>query len=99
MLSSGVPGVTEYVTLEKEPEFNQLLDSSREFRRELGNREVFSKIYSIKWVDDPFLQWSRRWEYVYVLQRLERWWCGKQQVLEVADAGSGFTFFPFSLIS
>ena len=97
MLNSGIPGAAEYLELEKEPEFSRLLDSSRQFRSEFENRAVFSRIYSIKWVQDPFLQWSRRWEYVYVLQRLERWWCSKQQMLEVADAGSGFTFFPFYL--
>ena len=45
----------------------------------------------------PFLQWSRRWEYVYVLQRLENWWEHNPHALDIADAGSGFTFFPFYL--
>lgn len=97
MLSSGIPGTDEYLQLDENPDYRRLFDASREFRKEFESREVFSKLYSIKWVDDPFLQWSRRWEYVYVLQRLEHWWQQHPDALDVADAGSGFTFFPFHL--
>lgn len=98
MLSSGIPGTDDYLQLDLDPDFKRLLDASRGFRSEFEAREVFSKLYSIKWVDDPFLQWSRRWEYVYVLQRLENWWQQHPGALDVADAGSGFTFFPFYLL-
>lgn len=97
MLSSGIPGTDEYLQLDENPDYRRLLDASREFRNEFESREVFSKLYSIKWVADPFMQWSRRWEYVYVLQRLEHWWQQHPDALDVADAGSGFTFFPFYL--
>ena len=97
MLSSGIPRVSEYQELDNEPEFTRLLDYSRRFRAEVEARDIFSRLYSIKWVNDPFLQWSRRWEYVYVLQRLDDWWKHKPYGLDIADAGSGFTFFPFYL--
>ncbi len=97
MLSSGIPRISEYLELDKEPDFKRLLDYSRKFRAEVEAHDVFSRLYSIKWVEDPFLQWSRRWEYVYVLQRLEDWWEHKPHGLDIADAGSGFTFFPFYL--
>ena len=97
MLSSGIPRVSEYQELDKEPDFKRLLDYSRRFRAEVEARDIFSRLYSIKWVADPFLQWSRRWEYVYVLQRLENWWEHNPHALDIADAGSGFTFFPFYL--
>ena len=97
MLSSGIPRVSEYEELDKEADFQRLLDYSREFRADVEARDIFSRLYSIKWVNDPFLQWSRRWEYVYVLQRLEDWWKHKPYGLDIADAGSGFTFFPFYL--
>ena len=97
MLSSGIPGVNEYQELDKKADFRRLLDYSRKFRAEVEARDIFSRLYSIKWVKDPFLQWSRRWEYVYVLQRLEEWWKCKPHGLDIADAGSGFTFFPFYL--
>jgi SAM-dependent methyltransferase len=97
MLSSGIPRVSEYQELDRDPDFKRLLDFSRGFLAEVEARDVFSRLYSIKWVKDPFLQWSRRWEYVYVLQRLENWWEQHPQTVDVADAGSGFTFFPFYL--
>jgi len=97
MLSSGIPRISEYLELDKEPDFKRLLDYSRRFRAEVEARDVFSRLYSIKWVEDPFLQWSRRWEYVYVLQRLENRWEQNPHGLDIADAGSGFTFFPFYL--
>jgi SAM-dependent methyltransferase len=97
MLKSGIPRIAEYQELDKEAEFQRLLDFSREFRAEVEARNVFSRLYGIKWVQDPFLQWSRRWEYVYVLQRLENWWQQHPRALDIADAGSGFTFFPFYL--
>jgi len=97
MLSSGIPRVSDYQDLDKEADFRRLLDFSREFREEVEARDIFSRLYSIKWVTDPFLQWSRRWEYVYVLQRLEECWKHKPHALDIADAGSGFTFFPFYL--
>ncbi len=97
MLSSGVPSISEYLELESVPDFERLFRFSTQFRQEVGSLDLFSKLYSFKWVDDPFSQWSRRWEYVYVLQRLENWWSDKRTALEIADAGSGFTFFPFYL--
>lgn len=97
LLRSGIPGISEYLELDRNRDYQQLLSSSRQFRKEVETREVFSRLYSIKWVKDPFLQWSRRWEYVYVLQRLRSWWQNHPQALDVADGGSGFTFFPFYL--
>ena len=96
-LKSGVPGIREYQALDQEPDFKRLLDFSRDFQGQVEARDVSSRLYSIKWVQDPFLQWSRRWEYVYVLQRLENWWQQHPHARDIADAGSGFTFFPFYL--
>lgn len=97
MLRSGIPRISEYQALDEDPGFRQLLEYSRTFQAEVVARDVFSRLYSVKWVRDPFLQWSRRWEYVYVLQRLESWLQHKPHALDIADAGSGFTFFPFYL--
>jgi SAM-dependent methyltransferase len=97
MLKSGIPRVSEYRELDQDPDFQRLLDYSRRFQADVGARDLFSRLYSIKWVEDPFLQWSRRWEYVYVLQRLEDWWQHRPHSADIADAGSGFTFFPFYL--
>ncbi len=51
MLSSGIPRVSEYQELDKEPDFKRLLDYSRRFRAEVEARDVFSRLYSIKWYD------------------------------------------------
>ncbi len=48
MLSSGIPRVSEYQELGKEPDFERLLDYSRKFRSEVEARDVFSRLYSIK---------------------------------------------------
>lgn len=97
MLSSGVPRIGDYERLGSEPEFEPLLEYSREFQSKVGSADGTFRSYGARWVADPFLQWSRRWEYVYVLQRLESWWEQNPVALDVADAGSGFTFFPFFL--
>jgi SAM-dependent methyltransferase len=95
MLSSGIPGIADYLALDEEREFGRLYEYSRMFRSKADDGS--SRLYGAKWVDDPFLQWSRRWEYVYVLQRLETWWQHMPSSVDIADAGSGFTFFPFYL--
>ena len=98
MLSSGIPKREEFMRLEMEPLYGDLLRSSREFERkcQVDTRSVRS--YRKKWVHDPFTQWSRRWEYVYAAQRLLGWAADRQGPLKVIDAGSGFTFFPFYLL-
>lgn len=49
-----------------------------------------------KWVPVPMRQWSRRWEYPYVSQRLIDAFPADAH-LEFLDAGSGLTFFPYWL--
>jgi len=97
MLSSGIPTREEYLRLESEPLYADLLDFSREFERKCQSGSTSTHRYSQKWVKDPFLQWSRRWEYVYVAQQMSNWLEARTGSLRVVDAGSGFTFFPFYL--
>ena len=98
MLSSGVPTREEYLRLETEPLYWDLLESSREFERKCQIGSESTTNYGNKWVADPFRQWSRRWEYVYVAQRLSEWLADRPGPHRVVDAGSGFTFFPFYLL-
>ena len=97
MLSNGIPRKTEYQRLASQPLYEELLQFSRQFEVRCRDGGMFSKLYGLKWVEDPFLQWSRSWEYVYVLQRLEHWWKSHSGTSDLVDAGSGFTFFPFYL--
>ncbi len=98
MLSSGVPLREEYLRLEAQPLYGTLFEFSRQFARKCEDGGAASDRYDAKWVSDPFLQWSRRWEYVYVAERLSQWLSGAPRPLRVVDAGSGFTFFPFYLL-
>jgi SAM-dependent methyltransferase len=57
---------------------------------------VVQKTYG--WVQDPLHQWSRQWEYPFVLQYIARELnSGTTDRPEILDAGSGITFFPFYL--
>ena len=98
MLTSGVPTRDEYLRLEAESAYAELLESSQDFERRCQTGSKSSVDYSGRWVTDPFRQWSRRWEYVYVAQRLATWLDGRATPSRVVDAGSGFTFFPFYLL-
>lgn len=98
MLSSGIPTIAEYNTLGAEPFYRELHRHSRKFAEQAQAAGASAKSYSRKWVEDPFLQWSRRWEYVYTAQRLLGWAPTQPSPIKVIDAGSGFTFFPFYLV-
>ncbi len=98
MLSSGIPKREEYLGLESEPLYGDLMGFSREFERKCQADIRSVRDYQKKWVQDPFTQWSRRWEYVYTAQRLLEWAADREGPLKVIDAGSGFTFFPFYLL-
>lgn len=98
MLSSGIPKREEFMRLEMEPLYGDLLRFSREFERKCQADIRSVRSYRKKWVHDPFTQWSRRWEYVYAAQRLLGWAADRQGPVKVIDAGSGFTFFPFYLL-
>ena len=95
MLSSGIPTKEEYLKLESEPLYSELLTFSREFERVWQTDHGSARQYVSKWVKDPFLQWSRRWEYVFVAQKLSEWIREQAELVRVVDAGSGCTFFPF----
>ena len=98
MLTSGIPTREEYQRLETTPFHAELLKFSREFEQKCQVGSPSTRDYISKWVKDPFLQWSRRWEYVYVAQRLLQWAATQPTPLKVIDAGSGFTFFPYYLM-
>jgi len=98
MLSSGIPTIAEYQELESEPFYRELLKQSRRFEETCQSDSGSAQSYGRKWVQDPFLQWSRRWEYVYTAQRLLDWATTRPTPATIVDAGSGFTFFPFYLL-
>ena len=94
-LRAGIPSMVDYWRLVQTPIFRQVEEFSDRFLSECG-----SIVKKYKWVRDPFHQWSRQWEYPYVLQEIGRIHeLGGGRGLSVLDIGSGFTFFPYLLSS
>ncbi|MFC2149181.1 class I SAM-dependent methyltransferase [Candidatus Auribacterota bacterium] len=63
------------------------------------NSEYLSD-YAKKWVIDPLHQWSRQWEYPYVFDGISKSISNTgNRRLEILDAGSGITFFPYFIKS
>jgi len=93
LLHDGIPLENEYVELIKSNDFKTIESFSDSFL--LNNMSLF-KHNAYKWVKDPFHQWSRQWEYPYVYNKV-REVAEKGAELNVLDAGSGVTFFPYYL--
>lgn len=94
VLHSGVPTVKEYKTFLKSKYFKEIERYSDGFIRKVG-AEISS--YNKRWVKDPFHQWSRQWEYPYVIAKVEEV-AKKRKNIRVLDLGSGVTFLPYYLI-
>jgi len=92
-IPSGIPNQSDYGSVIGSALFAELEGFSREF---LTAHPVVQATYG--WVDDPLHQWSRQWEYPFVYQRI----LGELEdragaAVDILDAGSGATFFPFML--
>jgi len=96
-LPSGIPSTTEYESLVAQPFFRDIEQFSSAF---LAANHSALEEYRRKWVDDPLHQWSRQWEYPFVLGLLAEE-AGRRpgEKLRVLDAGSGVTFFPHLIAS
>jgi SAM-dependent methyltransferase len=96
-LRSGIPSTEDYESLVEHPFFRDIERFSSVFLSE--NHDAL-KDYRRKWVDDPLHQWSRQWEYPFVLGLLiEEAGRRPGRALRVLDAGSGVTFFPHLVAS
>lgn len=92
-LPAGVPRDSEYRLLLQSEQFRQMEQFCSAF---LARNERALNRYSNRWVRDPLHQWSRQWEYPYVLSRVEAA-IPATRAGRVLDAGSGVTFFPYYL--
>jgi ubiquinone/menaquinone biosynthesis C-methylase UbiE len=88
-LKTGIPIIEDYEKLKNNPIFKEMEFFSNNF---LKNNEKVLNGYSLKWVKDPFHQWSRQYEYPFVFTNIK-----KKSKLNILDAGSGITFFPYYL--
>lgn len=89
-LPSGIPAIPAYEQLTGSAEFADIRRYSDRFIA--TNRQALRN-YRRRWVADPLHQWSRQWEYPFVLGALADEFAGRP--FRVLDAGSGVTFFPF----
>lgn len=90
-LRSGIPLADQYAAVVKSKPFTDLENSSHSF---LSANPIVQKTYG--WVQDPLHQWSRQWEYPFILQYIERELSHSESGSpEILDAGSGITFFPY----
>lgn len=110
ILNSNIPTLEQYSKLTSGAYFNQFLDFSNAF---LKRNQKFLIEYFGKWGEDPLNQWSRKWEYPFthfqisqITEKLLKSFDEKSQIdgsnhrdqkIEVLDAGSGITFFPYYL--
>lgn len=97
MLRASIPTTHDYEELLQAEWFAAMEAYSRSF---LERNDGHLRDYARRWVRDPLHQWSRQWEYPFVYSRAEpcaRAADGKQ--VNILDAGSGITFFPYYLES
>jgi SAM-dependent methyltransferase len=94
-IPSGIPTTDDYQAVTGSGLFRDMETYSGEF---LAAHPVVQASYG--WVADPLHQWSRQYEYPFVLQRiLDELQRRNGASVDVLDAGSGATFFPYQLES
>ena len=91
-LRSGVPLIADLDQLKSDPYYTEITGYSRDF---LAKHSDALAGYGRLWGQDPFMLWSRRWEYPYVAQKAIEYGKSHPGPLRMIDAGSGVTFFPY----
>ena len=93
-LRAGVPLVADLTELQKQQDYQNAVRFNQDF---LTRHNTALKKYGAHWGRDPFKLWSRRWEYPFTAQRLIDFLESRpgNDSLDVLDAGSGVTFFPY----
>jgi len=94
-LHQGLVKVSDYKALLQSQLFSRIEKFSNNFISQ--NSEMLSA-YCRRWVIDPLHQWSRQWEYPFVFWEIEKYAAAHRgRPIEILDAGSGITFFPYFL--
>lgn len=95
-LRSGIPRIADVDQLLATPVYRAYTDYNRDFLAR--HKDALAK-YGRHWGQDPFVLWSRRYEYPYVGEAVLAF--GRSQPadrpLRILDAGSGVTFFDYYL--
>jgi SAM-dependent methyltransferase len=96
-IRAGIPTIEDYDALRRTSLFGEMEAFSNRF---LESNRVFLTDYSRKWVDDPFHNFNRQWEYTFVFSRIRDYLKeGDKSRIRILDAGSGVTFFPYFVAS
>ena len=89
---SGVPLIADLDQLKADPYYAEITGYSKDF---LARHADALAGYGRLWGQDPFMLWSRRWEYPFVVQKTIEYGKAHPGPIKVLDAGSGVTFFPY----
>ena len=89
---SGVPLIADLDQLKADPYYAEITGFSRDF---LARHADALAGYGRLWGQDPFMLWSRRWEYPFAAQKTIEYGKTHPGPIKVLDAGSGVTFFPY----
>ena len=87
----GIPTIKNYLDLIESNDFKEVEAYSDKFIGKVGEK---IQSYNNKWVPDPLHQWSRQWEYIYIIDQVLKTQKARQKVL---DLGAGMTFLPYYL--
>ncbi len=89
---SGVPLIADLDQLKADPYYAEITGYSKSF---LARHADALAGYGRLWGQDPFMLWSRRWEYPFAAQKTIEYGKAHPGPIKVLDAGSGVTFFPY----
>ncbi len=97
-LYSGIPLIKDYEKLLKDNDYLKMENYSKQF---LNCNSDKLDYYSKKWCNDPFNWWSRKWEYLFVYSKIMEYTNidSNYDKINILDAGSGITFFPYFIQS
>lgn len=97
-LQAGIPTVASYNRLVKSEFFLKIETFSNDF---LKTNCQYLLDYGRRWVPDPLHQWSRQWEYPFVVDRVSEYINTDRTShrVSILDAGSGVTFLPYYITS
>ncbi|MCK5760068.1 MAG: class I SAM-dependent methyltransferase [Candidatus Delongbacteria bacterium] len=94
MIKQGIIRKDNYEELKNSDIFKEIENYSDDFLR--LSREKLTE-FADKWVQDPFHQWSRVYEYPFVISQIVKYANSSSNKLKVLDAGSGISFAPYYL--
>jgi SAM-dependent methyltransferase len=90
ILADGLVDTQQYDKLTSSNLFKEVEKFSDDFISKVGS---MIQSYNIRWVPDPFHQWSRQWEYLYIINQAQK--VGKDA--RIVDLGAGVSFLPYYL--